>query len=407
MLVLIFIVFFIHEVIYALESNDVYELAQKNDSEAQYQLAMMYHKRKGVKRSWEKASKWFHESARNNHIEAQYMLGCLYEDGYHGVIRKDLSASIEYYLQAAERGHIKSQYRASIIVRNKNLAIELAQKIVSAAENGNAEALTCLGNMYYNGKFVKRNRKEAIIIYRKAAEKGDEESQYKLGYEYELGNLVKQDYQEAAKWYQKAALQDNPDAQCRFVLLCLSGKGINKNVHKALEWLYASAKQSNITALGTIASLARNGNVEALNILGIFAKDYHHASAVSVFKELAKKNNKYALEIICILDEQQYPGIYLVLSSLFKNENAEIQYSLGDLYFNGKNIKANNNRAFSYYRRAAEKGHSDAQYMIGYMYNEGLGTEQDKWLAVEWWRKAAINGNIKAQGELAKRNLSY
>ena len=419
MLTLIFTVLFIDKTLYASEFEDVYDLAQKNDPDAQYQLAIMYYRGKGIKCNWEEASKWFHESARNGHIEAQYMLGHLYEKGEHGVVRKDLSVSIEYYTKAAKQGHIKALYRASIIlnkgykipnlgvVRNNDTAKEWVQKILTAAENGNAEALTCLGNMYYNGEWVNRNQQKAIINYRKAAEKGDEEAQYKLGHEYELGNLVKQDYNEAAKWYRKAALQDNHNAQFNLGLLCLSGKGTNKNLHEALKWLYSSAIQGNVQALNIIASLAMSGNAEALDVLGIFAKDYHHVSAVSVFKELAQHNNRYALEIICILEEQQYPGIDSILRSLSKNENAEIQYNLGDLYFNGKNIKINNKRAFSYYRRAAEKGHSGAQYMIGHMYNEGIGIEKDKWQAVEWWRKAATHGNIKAQEELAKRNLSY
>lgn len=417
--VLILAVIPINGLLYASEFNEAYNLALQNNGEAQYQLAMMYYKGKEVRRNWEEASKWFHKSADNNHIEAQYMLGYLYENGTHRIVRKDLSVSLQYYLKAAKQGHIKAQYRVSVIlykgyriqnlgiVQDQKAATEWVQKVLAAAENGNAEALTCIGNMYENGEWVSRNKKEAITYYRQAAEKGNEEAQYKLGHEYEMGNLVKRDYEEAVKWYRKSALQDNAEAQYKLGVFCSSGTGTQKDLHEALEWFCASAKQSNTKALNAIASLALGGNIEAMTFLRMFAEDYHHVSAISAFKKLAEKNNTYALETICRLAEQEFLDADVALQSFSKKGSAEVQYSLGNIYLNSKNVKVNNKRAFSWYYRAAEKGHPDAQYMLGYMLDNGIGTEQDKWRAVEWWRKAAVQGNINAQNELSKRNLSY
>ncbi len=49
--------------------------------------------------------------------------------------------------------------------------------------------------------------------YRMAAEQGDSDCQTILGNMYREGEGVKQDYAEAAKWYQLAAAQGDKEAQ--------------------------------------------------------------------------------------------------------------------------------------------------------------------------------------------------
>jgi TPR repeat protein len=59
--------------------------------------------------------------------------------------------------------------------------------------------------MYFNGRGVPQDYKEAIRLYRLSAEQGYAEAQYNLGVMYADGQGVAEDYAEAIKWLKLAA----------------------------------------------------------------------------------------------------------------------------------------------------------------------------------------------------------
>jgi TPR repeat protein len=78
---------------------------------------------------------------------------------------------------------------------------------------GNADAQQLLGLMYYMGRGVRRNYKEAFLWHYKAAVQGVPAAQYVVGAMYYTGNGVAQDQPLAVAWFRKAAQQGHPDAQ--------------------------------------------------------------------------------------------------------------------------------------------------------------------------------------------------
>ena len=85
--------------------------------------------------------------------------------------------------------------------------------LLKSAQDGNAEAQSHLGNMYFVGHGVPQNYSEAVKWYRLAAEQGNADGQYNLGLAYERGQGVPRNYVEAVKWYRLAAEQGQPYAQ--------------------------------------------------------------------------------------------------------------------------------------------------------------------------------------------------
>ena len=63
--------------------------------------------------------------------------------------------------------------------------------------------------MYYFGKGIKIDNKEAFKWFEKSANQGNADAQNKLGRMYEYGIEVTQDYKKAFKWYEKSAIQGN------------------------------------------------------------------------------------------------------------------------------------------------------------------------------------------------------
>ena len=83
-----------------------------------------------------------------------------------------------------------------------------------------------IGSLFYEGKRIDRDYKEAFCWCLKAAEYGIgmDEQQYYVGRMYELGRGTKRDTPKAIEWYLKASSQDNILATARLSELFLKEK---------------------------------------------------------------------------------------------------------------------------------------------------------------------------------------
>ncbi|HEV7815047.1 MAG TPA: tetratricopeptide repeat protein [Janthinobacterium sp.] len=95
---------------------------------------------------------------------------------------------------------------------NKNYPQAL-KEILPLAKAGNADAEHLLGLMYYMGRGVPQDYKQAMAWHRKAAMQGKADAQYVVGAMYYTGNAVIQDQKQATVWFRKAAEQGHAEAQ--------------------------------------------------------------------------------------------------------------------------------------------------------------------------------------------------
>ena len=63
-------------------------------------------------------------------------------------------------------------------------------------------------------------------------------------------------------------------------------------------------------------------------------------------------------------------------------------------------VKRNSAEAMEWYHKAAAQGNAQAQFNLGSMYFEGEGVPKDPAQAVVWYRKAAEQGDSDAQHNL-------
>jgi uncharacterized protein len=115
------------------------------------------------------------------------------------------------------------------------------KSLKALAEKGDARAQTRLGYLYYQGKGVKQDFKEALKWFQKAAEQGTEEAQFNLGGMYYQGKGVKQNFKEAAKWVKKAAEQGLARAQASLGMMYFQGRGVLEDFVQAYAWLNIAA----------------------------------------------------------------------------------------------------------------------------------------------------------------------
>jgi TPR repeat protein/WD40 repeat protein len=292
--------------------------------------------------------------AEQGDAEAQYELGRMY---YIGPLNYKERESEDY------REH-EEDYRKEAIKWWTN-----------AAEQGHVKAQCNLGAIYYQGLgIVTKDYEESSKWYRKAAKQGDVEAQYNLGEHYEYGYGVVKDFNEAYKWYKKAAEKGHVDAEYRLGVIYCKGQGISQDYKGAIQWLRKAAEKGHGKAQYDLAAHYYEGKGAA--------QDYNEAAkwyrrAANVRQVLIPSN---ALGVFCYVDE----------------EDPEACYRLGQMYRCGKGVVKDNNEAFKWFKKAAERGHKEAQFDIGNMHCKGEGVKQDYIEAYKWYILSSNQGCTEA-----------
>ncbi len=111
---------------------------------------------------------------------------------------------------------------------------ETREAVEDLADEGDAEALTALGQMYEKGISVARDYALAHDLYRAASEEGDPLAPFLLGGLYARGLGVAEDYAKAAHWYELGAERGNPSAMAALARLYEQGKGVPRDYAKAV-----------------------------------------------------------------------------------------------------------------------------------------------------------------------------
>ena len=111
------------------------------------------------------------------------------QDYYYGKNgkNKDDEAAAQWYLKAAEQGHVESYYCLGNMLKEVCELEDAIGCFQEAAELGHAAAQYELGVAYSLGLGIEQNNEESMKWYRKAAEQGHEEA---IGFLKELGERV-------------------------------------------------------------------------------------------------------------------------------------------------------------------------------------------------------------------------
>ena len=87
--------------------------AELGDASAQFKMALMSDRGKGMPQDYAEAVRWYRKSAEQGFVEAQYNLGSMYDSGVG--VPQEYAEAVIWYRKAAEQGHASAQ---------KNLAVK-------------------------------------------------------------------------------------------------------------------------------------------------------------------------------------------------------------------------------------------------------------------------------------------
>ncbi len=130
------------------------------------------------------------------------------------------------------------------------------------ADDGNVEAMFCVGRMYANGFGVAMNDELALKWYGLAAGDGHGEAQYALGLMHANGWGVAMNDVPAAGFYRLAAGNGVVDAQAALGYCYKHGAGVEKDLAKAYMWFDIAAHNNDLSAASERDDLAERISAE-------------------------------------------------------------------------------------------------------------------------------------------------
>ncbi len=226
--------------------------------------------------------------------------------------------------------------------------------------NGNLRASFFLGDMYYYGINVSRDRDIAHEYYKKGEEHGDPWAKFNISWmfvedNYNNGRSTYRLFEAISNLNSKDNKEQMINNESKFELGLLYYKGEN-------------TKRDLKKAKKIFGELAMKGDAKSQYYLGeIFHHKKDYSSAIKWY-------GKSAL-----------------------NDNSEAQYSLATLLFEGNDygLIPNKEKALEWYRKSAENGNVRAQFTLGKLLFKEKNNE-NKEEGLYWIRKASEQGSVSA-----------
>ena len=93
--------------LWAQDIHQLKTLANKGDSEAQFELGVIYDNGDQLPQDLKKAAYWYTKSAQQGHVDAQYNIGDMYRTG--DGVTQDYGQAVQWLSKAADQGSIEAQ----------------------------------------------------------------------------------------------------------------------------------------------------------------------------------------------------------------------------------------------------------------------------------------------------------
>ena len=357
-------------------------------------------------KKYDKALEEFTYLADENNNIATYYLGLMYENGYG--VEKSVPTAAQFYLDSFNAGNTTAASRLGrFLIEGKDeleANIEDGLNLLkTAGRAGDKEALYTLGDIYNSATGVDRDYVIASGYWLLSALKGYAPAQHQLGLLYLFGRGVPQDYPMALRWLSRSATQGYIPAQ-RDLADLLATNPRMMNVVEAYAW-YSILAAYNTDATGTWAAnkrdelAARIKKTEDLVTAQQLARRWRPAPPLATVSEAERTastpiipgfNDPDTLRtlkeqnIAVVADGSEY-GISAddVEQALVTNDTHHIEQIIEEFGSNGRpdaytywgkiveHRKQDPKKAFTWYRKAADKGDAEGAFYVAKAYCEG------------------------------------
>ncbi|KAJ7327057.1 hypothetical protein JRQ81_016816 [Phrynocephalus forsythii] len=316
-----------------------------------------------------------HEAARGD-ATAQQRLGQMLFWGQQGV-QKNLKAAVEWYAKGAlETGDLISIYDYSIVLfkgqgvkKNRRLAVQLMRK---AASKGLPQAVNGLGWYYHN---FKKDYAKAAKYWREAEVMGSPEASFNLGVLYLDGVYPGQtgrNHTVAASYFYKAAEKGHMEGTLRCSQYYITGNlaSFPRDPEKAVIWAKYVAEKNGY--LGHIIRKALNAYLE----LSWYEALLYYILSAETGIEVSQTNLAHLCE-----EKPNLAKRYLASECVWRYYNLSVSQSnaptfallkVGDFYYYGyQNRSRNLDMSMQMYAQAALYGEAQGFFNLALLLEEG------------------------------------
>lgn len=380
--------------------------AESGDVDAQYKLFEHYFYYDECEQSYDKAIMWLRKAEAQGYCKAFYHLGCCYLEG-EGV-EQNKQMAFQYFLKSVEAGcdgaSILGDYYkdGDVVEQNYDEAVKWYLKAIETEDIGADEAKESLGlNDKMDYLYLDKN---ADIEWWKAvaAQCGHPRILYGIA---EYCDMMKVDVgsENATQWYCKAADKGHIDAQYKLGQRLANGS--ERDIQQAVSWLEKAAKQGLECAMLELGQIYGNANACVFDTAKSF---YWLTQLAGRGEDLFFEDASFALSwhyllgeaveadweaaVDCALDCRGYifRGSDTWWQARVEAGDCDAQYWLGFCYHEDVGFKQDIREAFSWYLKAAEKGHPEAQNYVGRFLLDGRsGISANKEEGIRWLKMAA------------------
>ena len=230
----------------------VIDLATKGDAESALSIGKDYATGNGVEINFDEAVKWLSIAEKKGNTDAKTIIGMIYAQS--GRVHEGLE-KIKY---SASKNNIKamiflgqSYYTGQYVTKDKIQSFSWYKK---AADLGDPDAQYNVGIMYGNGDGIPKNYKLSFDMLKSSAESGNINALMSIANRYDAGSYgVNRDIERAFNLYSIAADIGYSEAQYNLGSMYEKGDGTKKNEDKSIEWYTKSAMNGYIPAFYSVA----------------------------------------------------------------------------------------------------------------------------------------------------------
>jgi len=384
--------------------------ADTGDAMSQFVLGLLYSWGEGgLDKNEAAAVLHLHFAALSGHTGAEMSLG--FRHLYGIGVPKSCQESVSYYTRVADKAVAEVQGRggAGTFVEKKRLSDmtddghslgqigeneDMLMYYEHSADNGDVQAQSMLGQLYYYGaRGVRQDYGQAMKYFEKASGQGDASAMSNLGHMYAQGLGTKQDNATSKKYFEDGVKRNNPASQNGLGYLHMYGIGVKQSYKEAKQYFTQAAENGNPEA---------QFNLGAMQIAGLGMKR-DHSKAVHHFTLAAQQGHIIALYNLGLmhLNGMGTPRSCQVAVQLLKNvaergpwvsalTNATTALSRGEV-----------GHAIKLYELAGEIGFEIGQANAAFLLDRhtGLGgTEHEHYhRASRWYRRSAQQANVPSE----------
>lgn len=300
-------------------------------------------------------------------------------------------------------------YRAGIISEDSLLtyvsdSVRVNDTFDWASRNQSKDDIAAwlLGRAYKIGLGVECNPLKAKSYYISACKKGNVNAMSGLANMY-VTYPGQENLDSAFYWYNEAARHGDPDA---YFFLC--GIEINRETTdtiRVVKYLQKGIALNSYLCIATMADLYYTGDYnttvdksKAYNMLKLIPKNKLDDAANYLLGEMYESGEG---------TNQNFSAAFSYYKKSAEQGNTNAMCKLGNFYHYGQGIEKNDSLAFIEYQKAANAGNVWGMRCVGVCYHNGRGVKTDVSNAWHWYKTAAKLGDIESQKYCNQHNVNY